>query len=237
MSETQVTPVRVLIVEDEPAIASLLQLALRHEGWQAQVAATGSAALQAVRQWQPDLIVLDIMLPEISGMAVLQQIRREGMMQPVLFLTALDTVDDKVRGLVAGGDDYVTKPFSVAEVVARLRSLLRRIRPQNAANATSVLQLADLVLDEDQLTARRGERQLELTVTEFELLRFLLQNTGRVLSKQQILDRVWAYDYAGKITVVELYISYLRKKVDGAGEPKLIHTVRGVGYVLREPQA
>ncbi|MBT1018033.1 response regulator transcription factor [Canibacter sp. lx-72] len=224
---------KILIVEDDSAILNMLEIALRHEGWHIYTARSGSAALAQVTAHNPDLIVLDIMLPEISGIGIVAQLRETGHTQPVLFLTALDEVTDKIKGLTAGGDDYVTKPFSVAELIARIRALLRRSQAHSTAAPEQRLQVADIVMHEDTYEVTRNGVNIELTTTEFELLRYLMRNTGRVLSREQIIDRVWSYDYQGKTSVVELYISYLRRKLEVAGGDKIIHTVRGVGYTLR----
>ena len=222
---------RVLVVDDEPNIAELLRMALRYEGWEIEVAHTGSKAVSTARSQQPDAVVLDMMLPDFDGMEVLRRIRGNQPDVPVLFLTARDSVEDRVAGLTAGGDDYVTKPFSLEEVVARLRGLLRRYGAQQAVSE-SVLRVGDLELDEDSHEVSRGGEEITLTATEFELLRYLMRNPRRVLSKAQIHDRVWNYDFGGQANVVELYISYLRKKVDAGREP-MIHTMRGAGYVLK----
>jgi two-component system, OmpR family, response regulator len=222
-------PRRVLVVDDEENITFLLDATLRHFGFDVQVANTGRDALAAIASFDPDLVVLDVMLPDLDGFEVVRRLRLEGSKVPVLFLSARDATDDKVRGLTLGGDDYVTKPFSVEEVVARVHAVLRR----HGGHAESpVLALADLELDDDAHLVRRDGHTIDLSPTEYKLLRFLLANAGRVLSKQQILDHVWQYDFDGNATVVETYISYLRKKVDSLGDP-LIKTVRGVGYVMR----
>jgi two-component system OmpR family response regulator len=223
---------RVLVVDDEPNITDLVATALRYEGFDVQVAATGRAALQATDAFRPQLVVLDVMLPDVDGFDVVRKLRAEGRHVPVLFLTARDAVEDKVRGLTTGGDDYVTKPFSLEEVVARVRAILRRV--EGAPAETSKLRFADLELDEDTREVWRGGTTVELTATEFKLLRYLMANARRVLSKAQILDHVWDYDFGGDANVVETYISYLRKKIDSLGPP-LIHTLRGVGYSLRMP--
>jgi two-component system response regulator TrcR len=224
------TPIRILLVDDEHTLARLVSLALGYEGWVVDIAHTGHDALQSFRTSRPDVVVLDIMLPDIDGLEVLRQMRALGSSSPTLFLTARDSVDDRVIGLTAGGDDYMTKPFSLEELVARLRGLLRRI--VLAPDEGTRLQVADLVLDERSYETFRAGDALALTTTEFELLRYLLRNPNRVLSRAQILENVWQYDFAGKASIVDLYISYLRKKVDH-GRPPLIHTVRGVGYILR----
>jgi two-component system OmpR family response regulator len=229
------TPLRVLVVDDEVNIAELISMALRYEGWRVQMAHTGSAAVNAARELGPDAVVLDMMLPDIDGLEVLRRMRASLPDVPVVFLTARDAVEDRVAGLTAGGDDYVTKPFSLEELVARLRGLMRRSGAQRAATS-SVLVVGDLELDEDSHEVSRGGDEISLTATEFELLRFLMRNPKRVLSKAQILDRVWNYDFGGQANVVELYISYLRKKIDAGREP-MIHTMRGAGYVLKPVEA
>ncbi len=225
------SPIRVLVVDDEPSLAELLASVLRYEGWDIAVAEDGSSAVKTAREFQPDAVVLDVMLPDFSGLEVLRRLRAELPHVCVLFLTARDSVEDRIAGITAGGDDYVTKPFSLEEVLARLRGLLRRAGVARARAGTA-LTVADLTMDEDAREVRRGGELIELTATEFELLRFLMRNPRRVLSKAQILDRVWNYDFGGQAHVVELYVSYLRKKIDAGREP-LIHTVRGVGYVLK----
>ena len=223
--------VRVLVVDDEATLSELLSMALRYEGWEVRTAADGGSAVRTAREFRPDAVVLDVMLPDFDGLEVLRRMRAETPDVPVLFLTARDAVEDRIAGLTAGGDDYVTKPFSLEEVVARLRGLLRRAG-MAAARQGSELAVGDLVLDEDSHEVRRGDDLVELTATEFELLRYLMRNPRRVLSKAQILDRVWSYDFGGQSNVVEIYISYLRKKID-AGRAPMIHTVRGAGYVLK----
>ena len=225
------SPLRVLVVDDEPNIAELVRMALRYEGWEVDVAHNGTKAVTTAKANRPDAVVLDMMLPDIDGMETLRRLRGHLPDIPVVFLTARDSVEDRVAGLTAGGDDYVTKPFSLEELVARVRALLRRAGAQ-AAEATSVLTVGDLQLDEDSHEVRRGDDDIMLTATEFELLRYLMRNPRRVLSKAQILDRVWNYDFGGQANVVELYISYLRKKID-AGRKPMIHTMRGAGYVLK----
>ena len=226
------SPIRAVVVDDEDSLTDLLSMALRYEGWDVRIAADGAAALSITREFHPDVIVLDVMLPDIDGMQVLTRLRADGIQTPVLFLTAKDALDDRVAGLTIGGDDYVTKPFSLEELVARLRGLIRRAALTSTGAADSFIQVGDLTLDEDSYEVTRGGTPVELTATEFELLRFLMRNPRRVLSKIQILDRVWSYDFGGKSSVVEIYISYLRKKID-AGHEAMIHTVRGVGYVLK----
>ncbi|MGN9789095.1 response regulator transcription factor [Nonomuraea sp. ZG12] len=225
------SPVRVLVVDDEATLAELLAMALRFEGWEVSSAADGLGAVRAARGFRPDAVVLDMMLPDIDGLEVLRRLRADAPDVPVLFLTARDSVEDRITGLTAGGDDYVTKPFSLEEVVARLRGLIRRAA-RTELLAGSQIVVGDLVLDEDSHEVRRGGKLINMTAREFELLRYLMRNPRRVLSKAQILDRVWNYDFGGQANVVELYISYLRKKID-AGLPPMIHTLRGAGYVLK----
>jgi two-component system OmpR family response regulator len=222
---------RVLVVDDEVNIAELITMALRYEGFQVSSVHTGAEAVRAAREFDPDAIVLDIMLPDVDGMEVLRRVRRDDPEVPVAFLTARDAVEDRIAGLTAGGDDYVTKPFSLEEVVARLRALMRRAGARRV-DARSVLVVGDLELDEDSREVFRGGEEINLTATEFELLRYLMRNQRRVVSKAQILDRVWNYDFGGQANVVELYISYLRKKID-VGRAPMIHTMRGAGYVLK----
>jgi len=226
-------PARILVVDDEQSITDLLSMALRYEGMEVQVANLGRQALEAVTSFRPHLIVLDVMLPDLSGFDVLQRMSRDGIggRVPVLFLTARDTLDDKLRGFTLGGDDYMTTPFSVEELIVRVRAILRRAHGSGDGGR---LQVADLRLDEESHEVFRGNTSIELTPTEFKLLHYLLLNAGRVVSKSQILDRVWNYDFDGNANVVEIYISYLRKKIDSIGPP-LIHTVRGVGYSIRRP--
>ncbi|MCU1425895.1 MAG: two-component system response regulator [Microbacteriaceae bacterium] len=226
------TPIRVVVVDDEDSLTDLLSMALRYEGWEVKAAADGRTAMALTREFRPDVIVLDIMLPDIDGLQVLSRLRADGITTPILFLTAKDSLDDRIVGLTVGGDDYVTKPFSLEELVARLRGLIRRSSLVVNESDDSFLEIGDLSLDEESYEVRRAGQIVELTATEFELLRFLMRNPRRVMSKSQILDRVWSYDFGGRSSVVELYISYLRKKIDSLGEP-MIHTVRGVGYVLK----
>ncbi|MFC5750619.1 response regulator transcription factor [Actinomadura rugatobispora] len=223
--------VRVLVVDDEPALAELLTLALRYEGWEVRSAPDGTSAVRVAREFRPDAVVLDVMLPDFDGLEVLRRIRGRFDGLPVLFLTAKDAIEDRIAGLTAGGDDYVTKPFSIEEVVLRLHALMRRTGVTEATAGTTVT-VGDLTLDEDTREVRRAGKEIQLTATEFELLRFLMRNPRRVLSKAQILDRVWSYDFGGQANIVELYISYLRKKID-AGRQPMIHTKRGAGYVLK----
>ncbi|MGI8562258.1 MAG: response regulator transcription factor [Candidatus Dormibacter sp.] len=225
---------RVLVVDDEPNITELIAMALRYEGFATETAAGGRAALAAVTEFNPALVILDVMLPDLDGFEVLKRLSAERRRVPVIFLTARDATEDKVRGLTVGGDDYVTKPFSIEELVARVRAVLRR-HEDPSQRSQNLLQLADLELDEDAHEVRRAGRVIELTTTEYRLLRYLLINAGRVLTRSQLLDHVWHYDFGGQANVLETYISYLRRKVDGV-EPPLIQTVRGVGYVLRPPR-
>ena len=231
LTRTDGSPVRVLVVDDEVNIAELLSMALRYEGWDVSMAHTGRQAVSTAAEVKPDAVVLDMMLPDFDGLEVLRRMRATHPGVPVLFLTAKDAVEDRVAGLTAGGDDYVTKPFSLEEVVARLRALMRR-SGASVATERNVLAVGDLTLDEDSREVFRDGDEISLTATEFELLRFLMRNPRRVLSKAQILDRVWQYDFGGQANVVELYISYLRKKID-AGRAPMIHTMRGAGYVLK----
>ncbi|WP_422750111.1 response regulator transcription factor [Mycobacterium sp. WMMD1722] len=223
-------PVRVLVVDDEPVLAELVSMALRYEGWDIATAGDGATAVALARENPPDVVVLDVMLPDMSGLEVLRILRQQTPGLPLLLLTAKDSVEDRIAGLTAGGDDYVTKPFSLEEVVLRLRALLRRTGVAETGGAKIVV--GDLVLDEDSHEVTRGGDLITLTATEFELLRFMMRNAKRVLSKAQILDRVWSYDFGGRSNIVELYVSYLRKKIDSGREP-MIHTLRGAGYVLK----
>ena len=224
-------PINVLVVDDEAVLAEMVSMALRYEGWNIATAGDGSSAIAAARAQRPDVVVLDVMLPDMSGLDVLHKLREENPQLPVLLLTAKDSVEDRIAGLTAGGDDYVTKPFSIEEVVLRLRALLRRTGVTTVDSGAQLV-VGDLVLDEDSHEVTRGGEPISLTSTEFELLRFMMRNSKRVLSKAQILDRVWSYDFGGRSNIVELYISYLRKKIDNGREP-MIHTLRGAGYVLK----
>jgi two-component system OmpR family response regulator len=226
---------RLLVVEDEPNILELLAASLRYAGFEVITAAAGTEAVQAAGRHRPDLIVLDVMLPDMDGFDVVRRLRGGGARIPVVFLTARDAMDDKVRGLTLGGDDYVTKPFSLEEVIARIRAVLRRTRG-DAGEPTPRLKFADLELDEDSHEVWRAGRPVQLSPTEFKLLRYFMGNANRVLSKMQILDHVWDYDFRGDTGIVESYVSVLRRKVDSSG-PRLIHTLRGVGYVLRLPSS
>jgi two-component system, OmpR family, response regulator len=226
---------RVLVVDDELNITELVSLGLRYEGFDVSSAHDGRGALRAIREFKPQLVILDVTMPDIDGLEVVRRMRAENLWTPVIFLTARDATEDKVAGLTVGGDDYLAKPFSLDELIARVRAIVRR-NDVSARQATSgVLRYQDLVLDEDRLEVSRGARPIALTPTEFRLLRFLMLNAGRVLSKSQILDHVWEYDFGGDGNVVETFISYLRKKVD-VEPPPLIQTVRGFGYTLRAPQ-
>jgi two-component system, OmpR family, response regulator len=223
---------RLLLVDDEENLRSMLEAALRHSGFEVASAATGREAIDAVPEARPDLIVLDVMLPDLDGFEVCRRLRSDGSRTPVLFLTARDGTDDKVRGLTLGGDDYLVKPFSLEELVARIQAVLRRA---GAAREDVVLACADLEMDDDAHRVTRNGTDISLSPTEYNLLHFLLVNQGRVMSKAQILDHVWQYDFGGDGGVVETYIGYLRRKLDANG-PRLIHTIRGFGYTLREPQ-
>jgi two-component system OmpR family response regulator len=225
---------RILVVDDERSITDLVSMALRYEGFAVQTAASARDARVAVMEFRPALVVLDVGLPDEDGFTLVQRLVSDGLKVPVIFLTARDATEEKVRGLTVGGDDYVTKPFSIEELVARIRVVLRRHQPAAAEQSRRML-LADLELDEDTHEVIRAGQVVELTRTEFRLLRYLLMNAGRVLSRAQILDHVWDYDFGGDASVLETYISYLRRKIDWA-EPALVHTVRGVGYVLRVPR-
>jgi two-component system OmpR family response regulator len=222
---------RVLVVDDEPNITDLVAMALRYEGFDVDVAATGRAAVDTARSKPSSLMILDVMLPDIDGFEVARLLSLSGHRLPILFLTARDATEDKVRGLTIGGDDYVTKPFSLEELIARVHAILRR---SAGASETNRLEFADLVMDLDTQEVWRGDEPIELTATEYRLLRYLMLNPRRVLTRSQILDHVWDYDFGGDARVLETYISYLRKKVDVV-EPHLIHTVRGTGYSLRLP--
>ncbi len=224
---------RVLVVDDEPGIVDVLSMALRHHGFGVQSTDNGQDALERVRRWRPHVMVLDVMLPDMEGFEVARRLAAEHAAVPILFLSARDTTADKIRGLTTGGDDYVTKPFSLEELLARLRNILRRTGA--LADSRSRLRFADLELDEDTLEVSRAGRPIELTATEFRLLRYLMLNPRHVLTRAQLLDHVWSYDFGGDARVLETYISYLRKKVD-AGATPLLQTVRGVGYALRLPK-
>ena len=230
------TNYRILVVDDESSISDLISTSLRFVGFDVRTAATGSEALTVAEEFKPQAVVLDVMLPDSDGFEVCRQLRSEGLNVGVLFLTAKDGMEDKVAGLTIGGDDYMTKPFSLEELVARLRALLRRIGVAEINTDDEKIRFADLELNEATHEVRRGGVLLEMSPTEFQLLRYLLINADRVVSKSQILDHVWQYDFRGDAGIVETYISYLRKKID-IFDPPLIHTVRGVGYRLRLPAA
>ncbi len=225
------SPIRTLLVDDERALTNLVRMTLRYEGWDVEVAHDAAEAVAKYRAIQPDVVVLDIMLPDMDGLGVLEQLRDSPGYTPILLLTARDSVHDRVTGLTAGGDDYMTKPFNLEELVARLRGLLRRSAYLTPA-ADEVLSVGDLELDGASRNVTRAGTSISLTSTEFELLRYLMRNPRRAVGRQEILDRVWNYDFGGRSSIVDLYVSYLRKKVD-AGHPPMIHTVRGVGYILR----
>jgi two-component system OmpR family response regulator len=227
------TKQRVLVVDDEENVSHLVSSALRFDGFETITADNGNSALAAVAEQDPDLLVLDVMMPGLDGFGLLHKLRAAGSQVPVIFLTARDGASDRVKGLRAGADDYVVKPFSVEELLARVHAVLRRSAPE--VSRDGVLSVADLELDENSHEVWRGGTEIHLTSTEFELLRYLMRNERVVLSKAQILDRVWKYDFQGQSNIVELYIGYLRKKIDTV-EPKLIHTVRGAGYVIKAPR-
>jgi two-component system OmpR family response regulator len=233
MATTTAPEARLLIVDDEPNIVELLSASLRFAGFEVETASGGLEAVETARTYRPDLLVLDVMMPGLDGFGVVKRLRQGGVRTPVLFLTAKDATEDKVQGLTLGGDDYVTKPFSLEEVVARIRAVLRRVAV--SPQAASHLSFADIELDEDTHEVWKNGELVPLSPTEFKLLRYFMQNPGRVLSKAQILDHVWNYDFGGDANVVESYVSYLRRKVDTT-EPRLLHTLRGVGYVLRLPR-
>ncbi|MET9286978.1 response regulator transcription factor [Nocardia beijingensis] len=226
---------RVLIVDDEPMIIELLAVSLRFQGFEVATALSGTEALDRVRTFRPDALILDVMMPGMDGFGMLRRLRADGVSAPVLFLTARDDVDDKLTGLTLGADDYVTKPFSLEEVIARLRVILRRSGIQSVQENANRITVGDLVLDDDSHEVWKAGAPVSLSPTEFTLLRYFMVNAGKVLSKPKILDHVWRYDFGGDAGVVESYVSYLRRKIDTT-EPKLLHTLRGVGYVLREPQ-
>ena len=224
------TPIRALVADDEPSLAELMSMGLRMAGWSVQIAGDGPSAVKAARGFRPDVLVLDVMMPGFDGVEVLARVRQFLPEVPALFLTAKDAVEDRITGLAAGGDDYVTKPFSMEEVVLRLHRLVQRSGV--AAQDDAELVVGDLVLNTDTREVTRGGEDIQLTATQFELLRYLMENPRRVVSKAQILDRVWQYDFGGQANIVELYISYLRKKIDVDRAP-MIHTVRGAGYVIK----
>jgi two-component system OmpR family response regulator len=227
------TEARLLVVEDDPNILELLSASLRFSGFDVRTVTSGSEAISVAREHRPDLVVLDVMLPDLDGFEVIRRMREGDNHVPVVFLTARDATEDKIRGLTLGGDDYVTKPFSLEELTARIRAVLRRTSPPGEREPAR-LTFADLELDEETHEVYRAGKRVQLSPTEFKLLRYLMLNANRVLSKAQILDHVWNYDFRGDDNIVESYISYLRRKIDNV-EPRLIHTIRGVGYVLRKP--
>lgn len=241
---SQAIEATIVVVDDEPSIRELLMASLHFSGFEVASAATGSEAIDVIEKTNPDLVVLDVMLPDIDGFTVTRRIRQAGITAPVLFLTARDDTQDKVMGLTVGGDDYVTKPFSLEEVVARIRAILRRTRQEGETDP--IIRVADLEINEDSHDVTRAGEIVDLSPTEYKLLRYLMDNEGRVLSKAQILDHVWQYDWGGDAAIVESYISYLRKKVDGItyvdanGDKKkvvpLIQTKRGIGYMIRAPR-
>lgn len=232
MSETP--QVRVLIVDDEPSLVELLSVSLRFQGFEVETASNGAEGLDKARTFRPDALILDVMMPGMDGFGMLRRLRADGVDAPVLFLTARDAVEDKVTGLTIGADDYVTKPFSLEEVVTRLRVILRRAGHSDDKQSARVT-FADLELDDDTREVWKAGEPVSLSPTEFTLLRYFMVNAGTVLSKPRILDHVWNYDFGGEVGVVESYVSYLRRKIDTT-EPRLIHTLRGVGYVMREPR-
>ena len=226
---------KVLVVDDEPNIVELLTVSLKFQGFEVETANSGPAAIELAHSWKPDAYILDVMMPEMDGFELLSKLRAEGLDAPVLFLTAKDAVEDRIHGLTIGADDYVTKPFSLEEVITRLRVILRRGNVSEDANEDTTLRYADLTLNYDTHEVTKAGEIVELSPTEFNLLRYLMLNAEVVVSKAKILDNVWHYDFGGDGNVVESYISYLRRKVD-TGDVQLIHTVRGVGYVLRTPR-
>ena len=226
---------RVLVVDDEPNIVDVVTMALKFQGFSVESAGTGAQALSAVAAFHPHLIVLDVMLPDMEGFDVAERLGAQHARVPIIYLTARDATEDKIRGLTLGGDDYVTKPFSLDEVLARIRAVLRRTTGAHSATEAPRLTFADIELDEESHEVLKAGTLISLSPTEFKLLRYLMANAGRVLSKAQILDHVWNYDFNGEANVVESYISYLRRKIDTT-EPRLLHTIRGVGYTLRLPR-
>jgi two-component system OmpR family response regulator len=237
MAANQTPHAKLLVVDDEPDIVELLSASLKYHGYEVATAASGRQAMEEARRFRPDMILLDVMMPELDGFDVLRRLRGEGTRTPVLFLTARDATEDKIKGLTLGGDDYVTKPFSLSEILARIQAVLRRVNdPAGGASTPSPrLTFADIELDDDTHEVFKAGQEIQLSPTEFKLLRYFMTNPGRVLSKAQILDHVWQYDFGGDAGVVESYVSYLRKKVDTT-DPRLIHTLRGVGYSLRLPR-
>ncbi|RAV31643.1 response regulator transcription factor [Corynebacterium heidelbergense] len=228
-------PVKVLVVDDESNISDLLKVSLRFQGFDVETADNGADALEIAANYRPDAFILDVMMPGMDGFTLLNKLRADGHEAPVLFLTAKDGVEDRIHGLTIGADDYVTKPFSLEEVITRLRVILRRVSPEETAGS-SVITYEDITLDDDMHEVTKAGKVVDLSPTEFKLLRYLLVNAEVVLSKSKILDHVWNYDFGGDGNVVESYVSYLRRKMD-TQEPRLLHTIRGVGYVLRKPRA
>jgi two-component system, OmpR family, response regulator len=226
---------RLLVVDDEPNILELLSASLRFAGFDVATASNGNDALRVAETYQPDLVVLDVMMPGLDGFEVVRRLRKDDERVPVLFLTAKDATEDKVAGLTLGGDDYITKPFSLEEVIARIRAVLRRLSVVGTPPRTAMLTFRDIELDDDAHEVFKAGAPVTLSPTEFKLLRYFMQNPSRVLSKTQILDHVWNYDFGGDANVVESYVSYLRRKIDTT-EPRLLHTIRSVGYVLRAPR-
>ena len=226
---------KVLVVDDEPNIVELLTVSLKFQGFEVETANSGPAAIELAHSWKPDAYILDVMMPEMDGFELLSKLRAEGLDAPVLFLTAKDAVEDRIHGLTIGADDYVTKPFSLEEVITRLRVILRRGNVSEDSNEDTTLRYADLTLNDDTHEVTKAGEIVELSPTEFNLLRYLMLNAEVVVSKAKILDNVWHYDFGGDGNVVESYISYLRRKID-TGDVPLIQTVRGVGYVLRTPR-
>ncbi len=235
MAKSDTSEARLLVVDDEPNIVELLEASLRFHGFDVTTCADGKTALSMAKKIKPDLMVTDVMMPGLNGFDLVRSLRADGYQFPVLFLTAKDAVDDRVTGLTIGGDDYIVKPFSLSEVVARIRTVLKRVGASRIDLGPALLTYDDLTVNEAAHHVRRGDQEIQLSPTEFRLLCFLMENAETVVSKAQILDSVWQYDFGGDMNVVESYISYVRRKVD-AVEPHLIHTVRGVGYVLRRPR-
>ncbi len=237
MAASRTAEARLLVVDDEPNIVELLEASLRFHGFEVASCGDGTTALRMAKEMRPDLMVADVMMPGLNGFELVRSLRADGCLFPVLFLTAKDAVEDRVTGLTIGGDDYIVKPFSLSEVVARIRAVLRRTGHSGLqADSPGILAYADLELDEAAHEVRRAGAVIDLSPTEFRLLEYLVENAETVVSKAQILDTVWQYDFGGDANVVESYISYLRRKIDTT-EPRLIHTIRGVGYVLRKPRA
>lgn len=235
MTTPNTQPVKVLVVDDEANISDLIKVSLKFQGFDVETADNGADALELAKTYQPDAFILDVMMPGMDGFTLLSKLRAQGHEAPVLFLTAKDGVEDRIHGLTIGADDYVTKPFSLEEVITRLRVILRRVTPEEEVES-SVITYEDLSLDDDMHEVTKAGEIIDLSPTEFKLLRYLMVNAEVVLSKSKILDHVWNYDFGGDGNVVESYVSYLRRKID-TDEPRLIHTVRGVGYVLRKPRA